>query len=109
MSWIALDDELGAIVHAIGSLSLRGPVNLTAPDPVTNAGLTATLGRVLKRPTLIPTPLLPLKLRYGSELVEHLLLASQRVEPARLQADGYTFGHPSLEPALRALLGAGSE
>jgi uncharacterized protein len=104
MSWITLDDELRAILHALGSPALRGPVNLTAPNPVTNAHFTATLGRVLHRPTVLPTPLLPLKLRYGAELVEGLLLASQRVLPARLESDGFTFEHPELEDALRAVL-----
>jgi uncharacterized protein (TIGR01777 family) len=104
MSWITLDDELGAILHALGSQSLRGPVNLTAPHPVTNAELTTTLGRVLHRPTVLPTPLLPLRARYGSELVEHLLLASQRVLPARLERDGFVFRHPELDPALRELV-----
>jgi hypothetical protein len=104
MSWITLDDELAAILHALGAPSLRGPANLTAPSPVTNADFTATLGRLLRRPTVLPTPLLPLRLRYGSELVEHLLLASQRVLPSRLEHDGFRFDHPTLEPALRALL-----
>ncbi len=63
MSWIMLDDEVGAIMHAIDNDSVRGPVNAVAPTPVTNADFTATLGQVLHRPTLLPTPLLPLKLR----------------------------------------------
>jgi uncharacterized protein (TIGR01777 family) len=104
MSWITLDDEIGAILHALGSPSLHGAVNLTAPNPVTNAELTATLGRVLHRPTVLPTPLLPLKLRYGAELVEVLLLVSQRVLPTRLSGDGFAFEHPALEAALRAVL-----
>jgi uncharacterized protein len=108
MSWITLHDELAAILHALGSPSLRGPVNLTAPNPVTNAEFTATLGRVLHRPTVLPTPLLPLRLRYGSELVEGLLLASQRVLPTRLAQDRFTFEHPELEAALRALLASRS-
>ena len=97
MSWITLDDEVGAIMHAIESESLRGPVNLVAPTPVVNAEFTSTLGKVLHRPTVLPTPLLPLKLVYGSELVELLLLVSQRVTPTRLEASGYTFLHPTLE------------
>jgi hypothetical protein len=104
MSWVALGDELAAILHALGSSSLRGPVNVTAPNPVTNAELTATLGRVLHRPTVLPTPLLPLKLRFGGELVE-TLLGSQRVLPRRLEGEGFAFEHTTLEPALRALLG----
>ena len=105
MSWITLDDEVAAIRKVIDDPSLGGPVNLTAPNPVTNAELTATMGKVLGRPTFLPTPLLPLKLRYGAELVQHLLLDGQRVQPAKLEAAGFAFGHTELEPALRALLG----
>jgi uncharacterized protein (TIGR01777 family) len=104
MSWISLVDELGAILHALAAPSMRGPVNLTAPNPVTNSELTTTLGRVLHRPTILRTPLVPLKARYGAELVEHLVLASQRVLPTRLQADGWVFEHETLEPALVDLL-----
>jgi uncharacterized protein (TIGR01777 family) len=104
MSWITLEDEVGAIMHAIGSESLRGPVNLVAPTPVVNAEFTSTLGKVLHRPTVLPTPLLPLKLLYGSELVELLLLVSQRVTPTRLETSGYTFRQPTLEAGLRAVL-----
>jgi uncharacterized protein (TIGR01777 family) len=105
MSWITLDDEVAAIRKVIDDPSLGGPVNLTAPNPVTNAELTATMGKVLGRPTFLPTPLLPLKLRYGGELVQHLLLDGQRVQPAKLEAADFAFGHTELEPALRALLG----
>ena len=104
MSWITLEDEVGAIMYAIESESLRGPVNLVAPTPVVNAEFTSTLGKVLHRPTVLPTPLLPLKLVYGSELVELLLLVSQRVTPTRLEESGYTFLHPTLEAGLRAVL-----
>ncbi len=105
MSWITLDDEVGAIVHSIADDSLVGAANLTAPNAVTNAEFTATLGRVLHRPTAIPTPLLPLRAVYGSELVQHLLLDGQRVLPARLEATGYRFAHTELEPTLEAVLG----
>jgi len=105
MSWITLDDEVAAIRAAVDDHTLGGPVNLTAPNPVTNAEFTATLGKVLGRPTAIPTPLLPLKLRYGSELVRSLLLDGQRVLPTKLLDAGFAFGHTELEPALRALLG----
>jgi uncharacterized protein (TIGR01777 family) len=104
MSWIALEDEVGAIRFAIENETVSGPVNLVAPNPVTNAEFAATLGRVLHRPTFLPTPMLPLKLRYGSELVETLLLVSQRVAPAQLQAAGYPFAFASLEDALRAAI-----
>jgi hypothetical protein len=105
MSWITLADEVGAIRAIIDDPTLGGPVNLTAPNPVTNAEFTATMGKVLGRPTAIPTPLLPLRLRYGRELVQHLLLDGQRVLPTKLTDAGYAFGHTELEPALRALLG----
>jgi uncharacterized protein (TIGR01777 family) len=104
MSWISIDDEVGAIVHAIENDNVRGPMNATGPNPVTNAEFTATLGRVLHRPTVLPTPLAPLKLVLGPELVQSLLLFSQRVEPSKLQATGYEFHHPSLEAAFQAVL-----
>jgi uncharacterized protein len=102
MSWVSISDEVGAILHALTNESLSGPVNVTGPTPVTNAEFTKTLGRVVHRPTVIPTPLLPLKARYGSELVQHLLIEGQRVLPKRLEATGYAFAHPTLEDALRA-------
>jgi len=105
MSWIALEDEVAAMIHALGTESLRGPVNLTAPNPVTNTEFAATLGRVLHRPAAIPTPLLPLKAVYGGELVQHLLVDGQRVLPAALEANGFAFQYPTLEPALRSVLG----
>jgi uncharacterized protein (TIGR01777 family) len=104
MSWIARGDVIGAIIHALDHDSLRGPVNLTAPNPLTNAELTKTLGAVLHRPTILPTPLLPLKLRYGAELVDALLVSGQRVLPRQLEGAGYAFAHRDLAPALRALL-----
>ena len=103
MSWIALDDTIGAIVHALTTDSLRGPVNAVAPAPVTNAEFTRTLGRVLGRPTLVPLPAFAARLALG-EMADELLLASQRVVPARLQASGYAFRHPTLEGAFRAAL-----
>jgi uncharacterized protein len=104
MSWISIDDEVRAILHALTQDGVAGPVNLTGPAPVTNDEFTKTLGRVVRRPTVIPTPLSPLRVRYGSELVQHLLVEGQRVLPTRLQATGYTFEHPTLEEALRAAL-----
>jgi uncharacterized protein (TIGR01777 family) len=104
MSWVSIDDEVGAIVHAITDPSLAGPVNATGPVPVTNAEFASTLGRVLHRPTVLPTPTLPLELVYGKEMVRHLLLAGQRVVPARLEGAGYVFAHPTVEDALRAVV-----
>jgi uncharacterized protein len=102
MSWISISDEVGAIMHALTNDAVSGPVNVTGPAPVTNAEFTETLGRVVHRPTVIPTPLFPLRLRYGSELVRHLLVEGQRVLPKRLEESGFRFAHPTLEEALRA-------
>ena len=88
MSWIALDDEVAAIRAAIDNDNVRGPLNLVAPNPVTNERFAHTLGNVLHRPTVLPTPMLPLKLRFGSELVDTLLLCGQHVVPAALEAVG---------------------
>jgi uncharacterized protein (TIGR01777 family) len=102
-SWIGLEDVVAALVFALGTEALSGPVNLTAPRPVTNAELTRTLGRVLRRPTLLPLPATAAKLILG-ELAKEGLLASQRVLPKRLLATGFEFGYPDLEGALRRAL-----
>jgi uncharacterized protein (TIGR01777 family) len=104
MSWITLDDEVAAILHALTTADLVGAVNLTAPNPVTNTEFTETLGRVLHRPTVLPTPLLPLRAVYGDELVKALLVDGQRVLPARLEATGFRFASTALESALRQVL-----
>ena len=104
MSWIAIDDVVGAISHAILSDALRGPVNAVAPHPVTNREFTKTLGRVLWRPTIFPCRPLPPAWMMG-EMADNLLLASTRVEPARLLASGYEFRFPELKGALRHVLG----
>lgn len=103
-SWIGIDDVIGATLHAVMTDSLSGPVNVVAPNPVTNAEFSRTLGRVLHRPALLPTPAFPLKLALG-EVVDELLLASQRVQPTKLLQSGYEFHHTELEPALRHVLG----
>ena len=103
-SWIALDDVVGAIHHAITHDELSGPVNAVSPEPLTNAEFTKTLGRVLHRPTIAPLPAFVVKLLLG-EMGEELLLASTRVVPNRLQESGYQFHCPTLEGALRHLLG----
>jgi len=104
MSWISLDDVIGAIRHVLDRNALRGPVNAVAPAPVTNAEFTRILGRVLGRPTLVPLPALAARLALG-EMADELLLTSQRVLPARLESSSYAFRHPTLEGALRAALG----
>lgn len=104
MSWISIDDVLGAMHHILLTDSLRGPVNLTAPTPVTNAQFTRTLGEVIGRPTIIPAPAIALRLALG-DMADELLLASTRVIPERLRESGYQFRHPDLEQALRHVLG----
>jgi uncharacterized protein (TIGR01777 family) len=106
MSWIALDDHVGAMRHLLTADSVSGAANLSAPNPATNAEFTRALGAALHRPTALPTPLLPLKAVYGAELVEHLLVNGQRVLPRVLEQSGYEFAHPELDDALRAVLAA---
>jgi uncharacterized protein (TIGR01777 family) len=104
MSWIALDDVIGTIRHTLTTDALRGPLNVVAPAPVTNAEFTRSLGRALGRPTLVPLPAFAARLALG-EMADEMLLASQRAVPARLQASGYRFRYSTLEDALRAVLG----
>lgn len=103
-SWVSLDDVIGAIHHAIVTESVVGPMNVVAPRAVTNYEFTKTLGRVLSRPTIFPLPAFAARLGLG-EMADELLLASARIEPARLVATGYKFHHTELEKALRDLLG----
>jgi uncharacterized protein len=103
MSWIALDDVLAVIAYAIDTMTLRGPVNTVSPTPVTNAEFTKTLGRVLRRPTILPMPAAAAKLVFG-EMAEALLLSSARVVPNKLIASGYHFQWPDLEGTFRHLL-----
>ena len=103
MSWIALDDLVGVIEHVIRNDTLAGPVNAATPNPVTNQEFTKTIGRVLGRPTVFPVPSFAVRLLFG-EMGDALLLASARLEPARLAASGFAFRYPELEPALRHVL-----
>lgn len=104
MSWVALDDLLGIVQHVLRQETLSGPVNAVAPNPVTNREFTKTLGKVLGRPTLFPMPAAAARLAFG-EMADALLLSSSRVEPQRLLTSGYRFRYPTLEEALRHLLG----
>ena len=106
VSWVALDDLVGIVLHTLQSGELRGPVNAVAPVPVTNRELTEALGKVLSRPTLFPVPAFALRLAVG-EMADALLLSSARVVPGRLEATGYPFRFPELPAALRHLLGKG--
>lgn len=103
-SWIHIDDEVAAIVHLLTS-DVAGPVNLTAPNPVPQAGFADTMGEVLSRPTFMFTPKFAPKLVLGGELANNLLFEGQNVVPAVLENDGFTFEHPMLDGALRDLLG----
>lgn len=104
VSWIALDDVIAAVMHLLDRSQLSGPVNLVAPQSVTNLQLTKALGRALHRPTLFPLPAFAARLLLG-EMADEALLASTRVIPRRLQDDGFAFRYPDLQPALSHLLG----
>jgi hypothetical protein len=103
MSWISLEDAIGALHAAISSEDLRGPVNVAAPNPVRNAEFAHLLARILRRPAILPAPAFMLRLMLG-ELADALLLASQRVRPERLLDAGYRFRHDHLESALKVIL-----
>jgi uncharacterized protein (TIGR01777 family) len=103
-SWISLEDEVGLIRHALTTERLAGPVNGTAPQPVTNAELVKVAGKVLGRPTVLPVPKFALSLAMGGELTDEVILAGQRALPKAAEASGYEFRHPDVESALRAML-----
>ena len=104
LSWISIDDEVEAIVHLL-TADIEGPVNLTAPQPVTNATFTKALGAALSRPTFVPIPKFGPRAILGREAAENLLFTGQRVLPAVLEgADGFEFQHGDLATALSALL-----
>ena len=105
MSWIHRDDLIRLIVHAIATPALRGPVNATAPRPVTNAEFSAALGRALHRPALLPLPAQPLKRALG-DFAEELLLGGQNVVPAAALASGFRFTYPVIGPALAQICGS---
>jgi uncharacterized protein (TIGR01777 family) len=108
MSWIALDDLIGTVHHALLDESLYGPVNAVSPNPVTNAAFTRELGRALRRPAFLPVPPFLLRLALG-EMGEALLLSSARVLPRRLQEADFSFLTPDLPSALRAELGLATD
>ncbi|MGH7522644.1 MAG: TIGR01777 family oxidoreductase [Gemmatimonadales bacterium] len=102
LSWIAIDDCINAVLHLLSAASLTGPVNMTAPAPVTNREFAKTLGKVLGRPALVTVPAFALRMAFGTEGAA-MLQSGQRVLPARLLASGFQFRHAEIEPALRAL------
>ncbi len=103
MSCISLEDHIRAILFILEG-KREGAFNMGGPEPVTNSEFTKALGERLSRPNIFPTPLLPLRMIYGSELVDQVLLPSQRVLPARLLESGFTFHHPSVEDILNAVI-----
>ena len=103
VSWIALDDVINAVLHLLDKTDLGGPVNLTAPTPVTNREFATTLGEVLGRPSLVPVPAFALRMAFGTEGAA-MLQSGQRVLPERLRASGFKFSFDRIEPALRSLL-----
>lgn len=103
MSWISLDDMISSIQFIIHNESIQGPINLTAPNPVTNRDFTKILGRVLRRPTIIPLPACAARILFG-EMADALLLSSTRVKPYKLINNGYKFIHENLNDALKDIL-----
>ena len=108
MSWVSEADAVSAVLFALGvsdggEIELSGPVNVVAPEPVTNAGFTRDLGRALHRPAVLPAPTFALRLAFG-EMADAALLASTRAVPKRLLDAGFVFAHPTLREALAAAL-----
>ena len=104
ISWVAIEDAIGAIKVALQDESVRGPLNVVSPNPVTNEVFTKTLGHVLSRPTALAMPAFAAKLAFG-EMADEMLLTSQRAVPKKLTQSGYEFQQPELEGALRKYLG----
>lgn len=105
MPWISLDDEVGAIRFALEHEELSGPINLSGPEPVTNAEFTKAVGEAMGRPTPLAVPSFALRLALGADLVDEMALIGQRAVPAALRTHGYQFQHPTLSAALAAALG----
>lgn len=103
MPWIHLDDLVGIILYCIANQHLKGPINGTSPNPVTNQVFTKTLGRVLHRPTIIPMPVIIVKLLMG-QMGEELLLSGKKVLPMKVLDAGYKFKYPMLEESLKNIL-----
>ncbi|MEM7137750.1 MAG: TIGR01777 family oxidoreductase [Myxococcota bacterium] len=100
MSWISLDDLVSALVFAVQRSSLRGPVNMVSPEPVTNSEFTVELGRALKRPAVFPVPKFALRMALGSEMANEMLLGGARVIPSSLHEAGFVWQHETLDKAL---------
>ena len=107
MSWIAIDDLAAAVLFLLSAADVVGAVNLTTPNPVTNAEFTRAMGRILHRPAVLPAPAFALRLALG-QMADEALLASARVLPARLIEAGFRFAQPIIEEALAVALGPSS-
>jgi hypothetical protein len=103
MSWVSLTDAVSAALFALRTPGMVGPVNVVAPEPVTNAGFTRDLAHAVHRPALLPAPAFALRLAFG-EMADAALLASTRAVPKRLLDAGFVFSHPRLPEALQAAL-----
>jgi uncharacterized protein (TIGR01777 family) len=103
VSWVHVDDVVGAILFCLDNDEASGPVNVTAPEPVTNKELSKALGHVLRRPAFMPVPGLAVRLLYGR--MAAVVTTGRRAMPVRLQELGYRYRQPELEPALRAAVG----
>jgi uncharacterized protein len=103
ISWVAIDDVVAGMRLALDDDSVHGPLNIVAPNPVTNEEFTETLGKVLSRPTIFAMPEFAARLAFG-EMADEMLLVSQRVAPKKLHDNGYAFKYPELEPAFRIYL-----
>lgn len=103
MSWIGLADAIAAVLFAIERSELSGPLNVTAPQPVTNAEFTRTLGRQLAKPVFLSVPAFALRLMFG-QMADEALLASVRVQPAKLLAAGFQFATPAIDQTLKNVL-----
>ena len=104
MPWIHVDDVVGGLLFGLDTAAVAGPMNLTAPEPVTNKELSKALGRVLRRPAFAPVPALAVKALYGE--MASIVTTGARAVPKRLQEAGYSFKHPELESALRSVISA---
>ncbi|MDX2105105.1 MAG: TIGR01777 family oxidoreductase [Candidatus Melainabacteria bacterium] len=103
MSWIDIEDAAGAIIHCLNHTELSGPVNIVAPNAVTNAEFTKTLADVIKKPAFLPMPDFAAKMVFG-QMAEELLLASTRVRPSKLEETGFRYEFPTLHNSLMHLL-----
>ena len=104
LSWVGIDDVVGALRFALSNEKMEGAMNVTSPNPVSNRAFVQTLGRVLRRPAIMPLPAFALKIALGKEAATETLLTSQRVLPEKLRASGFQFQQPELESALREIL-----